>query len=165
MIERLTVMPSQPLSIVCCFIFDDKNRILLLRRHPEDFGGGLWAVPGGKQEPDEAPRLTALREVKEETGIDLDEIGFLGTHEMRMPHGIVHMKAFKALVDGERIVTIDPEEHDDHHWFAVDELLHEDSIIWGLPTQLLDFGIIEPFDTDPTLTDGSQAVLLKFGDE
>lgn len=160
MTERLTVMPSQPLSIVYCFIFDDKNRILLLRRHPEDLGGGLWAVPGGKQEQNEAPRLTALREVKEETDIDLDEIDFLGTHEMRMPHGTVHMKAFRALVDGDRGVTTSPQEHDDHQWFAVDDLLHQDNIIWGLPTQLMDFGLIEPFDTDPTLSDGSHAVLL-----
>jgi 8-oxo-dGTP pyrophosphatase MutT (NUDIX family) len=154
-------MPNQPLNIVCCLVFDNKNRILLLQRHFEDLGGGLWATPGGRQEPNEEPSLTAIREVKEETGMDLDSVEFLGTHELHMPHGLAHMKTFRTRVDGNKKIVIDQEEHEGYRWFDIKSLLSSENIIWGLPTTLLDFGLIEPFDADPTLIDGSKAILLE----
>jgi len=161
MTDRLQTMPPDPLPIVCCFIFDDRGRILLLQRHSDDLGGGLWAAPGGKQEPNEDPWQTAQRETQEETGLALEALELLGSHEMRMPHGVAHMTTFKACVRGETIITINPEEHEAYHWFDLNSLLQESDIIWGLPTQLLDFGFLEPFATDPTLADGSEAILLE----
>lgn len=153
-------MPERPLQIVCCLVFDGKDRLLLLRRHPEDLGGGLWAVPGGRQEPAEEPYNTAIREVKEETGLNLKKVEYLGTHELQMPHGVAHMKTFKARVGGNEKIVIDIEEHEKHQWFNIADLLNAKNIIWGLPTTLLDFGLIEHFETDPTLADGSKAILL-----
>ena len=48
----------------------DGERILLQRRHraPNE---GLYNVPGGKVERDEDPYEACLREVREETGLDL----------------------------------------------------------------------------------------------
>jgi len=155
-------MPKQPLAIVCCLIFDNQKRLLLLRRHAEDLGGGLWATPGGRQEKGEEPSQTAIREVREETGLTLNDVKYLGSHEMRMPHGVARMKTFVATVNGNEKIVIDQEEHDGHQWFDVDDLLTSENIIWGLPTTLLDFGLIEPFEADPSLTDGSQAILIEF---
>lgn len=157
----MKVMPKKPLNIVCCLVFDNENRVLLLRRHSEDLGGGLWATPGGKQEPNEEPYTTAMREVKEETGLDLKGLRYLGEHELRMPHGVAHMKTFTANVIGNESIVIDPEEHEEHQWFDIADLLEAENIIWGLPTTLLDFGLIETFEKDPTLADGSEAILLE----
>ncbi len=159
--KRLKAMPKNPLNIVCCLIFDEQGRLLLLQRHSEDLGGGLWGTPGGRQEKDEEPRQTAIRETKEETGMDLADVEYLGQHELRMPHGIAHMKTYTAHVDGTEKITIDAEEHEGHQWFSLETLLAADNIIWGLPTTLLDFGFIKAFDADPTLSDGSQAILLE----
>jgi len=41
----------------------------LLHRHP---GLSVWLPPGGHVERDELPHETALREVREETGLDVD---------------------------------------------------------------------------------------------
>jgi len=153
-------MPKGPLQIVCCLVFDNKNRLLLLRRHSEDLGGGLWATPGGRQEPDEEPFKTAIREIKEETGLNLKKVKYLGTHELQMPHGVAHMKTFKTRISGSAKIVIDQEEHEEHQWFDITDLLNAENIIWGLPTTLLDFGLIEDFETDPTLADGSKAILL-----
>jgi len=160
MARRLKVMPDSPLQIACCLIFDDQNRLLLLRRHTKDLGGGLWATPGGRQEPDEDPLTTALREVKEETGLELKEATYLGTHELRMPHGAVHMQTFHAVVKGDSLIVIDPQEHEAYQWFVMTDLLTAEKLIWGLPTTLLDFKLIEPFEIDPTLADGSCAIWL-----
>jgi 8-oxo-dGTP pyrophosphatase MutT (NUDIX family) len=44
--------------------------VLLLRRHPElSFHGGAWVFPGGRCDPDEAPRAAAVRETLEEAGL------------------------------------------------------------------------------------------------
>ena len=81
--KRLKSMPKKPLNIVCCAILDEQNRILLLKRHTEDLGGGLWAIPGGRQQAGEQPSETAIREIKEETGIDLSEVEYLGAHDFK----------------------------------------------------------------------------------
>ncbi len=154
-------MPKTSLKIACCLIFDSQGRLLLLRRHAKDLGGGLWSTPGGRQEPGEERLTTVLREVKEETGLTLDGATYLGKHELDMPHGVAHMQTFKAYIKSDEKIIIDREEHQGHRWFNTSELLAAKDIIWGLPTTLLDFGLIKAFDVDPTLADGSKALLIK----
>jgi len=49
----------------------EKGRILLIRRGRNP-GRGLWAVPGGKVRFGETMRQTAVRETREETGLEVD---------------------------------------------------------------------------------------------
>ena len=78
-----------------------------------------------------------------------------------MPHGSVYMRTYKALSSAEQKIVIDREEHEDHQWFNLKDLLIASNIIWGVPTILADFGLIQPIKRDPTLADGSQAILLE----
>jgi 8-oxo-dGTP diphosphatase len=55
------------------------GRFLLVRQ------GGHWLPPGGTPEPGEAPEDTARREVREETGVEVELLGALG--RMRSPRG------------------------------------------------------------------------------
>ncbi len=48
------------------FIVDEKGRILLVKH---TYGHLNWELPGGGGEADESPVETAVREVKEETGL------------------------------------------------------------------------------------------------
>ena len=45
---------------------------------------GTWSLPGGKIEPGETAAAAALREVKEETGLDVDLAGLLDVHDVIM---------------------------------------------------------------------------------
>jgi 8-oxo-dGTP pyrophosphatase MutT (NUDIX family) len=49
-------------------VLDDRDRVLLLRRHRFVIDRWVWELPGGYLDPDERPEETAAREVLEETG-------------------------------------------------------------------------------------------------
>tara|TARA_R110002110_G_C13454717_1_gene717456 strand:+ start:2814 stop:3281 length:468 start_codon:yes stop_codon:yes gene_type:complete len=50
-----------------------QNQILWIKR-AEEPRRGYWALPGGFMEIDESPREAAVREAREETGIELDAL-------------------------------------------------------------------------------------------
>jgi 8-oxo-dGTP diphosphatase len=53
------------------------GKVLLIRRCIEPFRG-YWDIPGGFCEVDEHPVQTAIREVREETGLEIELTGLLG---------------------------------------------------------------------------------------
>src|SRR6478609_2874543 len=55
-------------------VTDDQDQIVLIRRRDND----LWALPGGGMELGESILDTAVREVKEETGLDVEVTGLIG---------------------------------------------------------------------------------------
>lgn len=62
-------------------VFQDGN-VLLVRRARAPLAG-LWSLPGGKLENGEAASDAALREVREETGVQARIDGRLGVHVAR----------------------------------------------------------------------------------
>lgn len=69
----------QPNSLVVAasaVVADERGRILLHRRTDND----LWALPGGGMEMDDSLPGTAVREVREETGLDVEITGLVGTY-------------------------------------------------------------------------------------
>ena len=59
-------------------VVDDHGRVLLARRaHEPD--AGLWDVLGGFLDEGEDPLQGLRRELLEETGVEIEPIGFLGT--------------------------------------------------------------------------------------
>ncbi|MXZ79497.1 MAG: NUDIX domain-containing protein [Acidimicrobiia bacterium] len=53
------------------------NAVLLVERANEPWKGA-WDIPGGFCDPTEHPEATAIREVREEVGLDITITGFLG---------------------------------------------------------------------------------------
>ncbi|MEV4759437.1 NUDIX hydrolase [Micromonospora sp. NPDC049559] len=49
-------------------VLDDRQRLLLMRRHRFVFDRWGWELPGGYLDGDEKPEVCAVREVEEETG-------------------------------------------------------------------------------------------------
>ncbi|MEU8640000.1 NUDIX domain-containing protein [Amycolatopsis sp. NPDC048633] len=50
--------------------FDAHGRLLLIRR-ANDPGSGQWSLPGGRVEPGETDKEAVVRELAEETGLDV----------------------------------------------------------------------------------------------
>lgn len=53
-----------------------KNQQVLLLRRRNVHGAGAWSTPGGHLDFGETPEQCAVREVKEETGLDIDAVAF-----------------------------------------------------------------------------------------
>ncbi|MEU6584112.1 NUDIX domain-containing protein [Nocardia sp. NPDC046763] len=58
------------------FVLDDRNRVLLIQRSDN----GRWAIPGGGQDFGEYLADTAIRETREETGIEIEVTGLVGVY-------------------------------------------------------------------------------------
>lgn len=91
-------------------VVEHEGRILLI--HKTD--NKLWALPGGGHDPGESIRDTVTREVKEETGYDVEVTRIVGTytnprHVMAYDDGEVRQQfsiCFAArLVGGERATS------------------------------------------------------------
>jgi 8-oxo-dGTP diphosphatase len=66
------------------------NNILLIKRKTVPFIG-YWALPGGRMDPGETVEETLVREVKEETGLDVTVIRKVGEyHEKGIQQGIAY---------------------------------------------------------------------------
>ena len=73
--------PEAPASIslvvaASAVVTDGAGRVLLLRRSDS----GNWALPGGTLELGESITECAVREVREETGLDVEVMGLVGVY-------------------------------------------------------------------------------------
>jgi ADP-ribose pyrophosphatase YjhB (NUDIX family) len=76
--------PANSIVAACTvFVTDDEDRVLLIRRTDND----LWALPGGGQDFGEYIAETAVRETKEEAGVDIEVTGLVGIYTN--PHHLV----------------------------------------------------------------------------
>lgn len=64
-------------------VTDEHGRIVLVHRKDN----GLWALPGGGMELGESIEDCAIREVKEETGLDIQITGLVGIYTN--PHHVI----------------------------------------------------------------------------
>jgi len=58
-------------------IRDEQGRVLILKRGEEE---NLWSVPGGGMEPGESLRQAVVREVREETGLEVEPVALIGVY-------------------------------------------------------------------------------------
>ncbi|MFE7798688.1 NUDIX hydrolase [Nocardia sp. NPDC057440] len=97
------------------------GKILLLQRPIEDFMGGIWELPSGKVDPGETIDHALIREVKEETGLDIAKVReYLGEFDYQSGSG-KKSRQFNFTVD-----VVDPEpveltEHDAYTWTSLTE--------------------------------------------
>ncbi len=86
------VLAMKKCIVASCLVID-KGKLLMLEHRKI----GKWLPPGGHVEPGEFPDEAALREIKEETGLDVEIIGddrIMHTdslsHTLREPFAIVY---------------------------------------------------------------------------
>jgi len=102
-------------------ILIDNDKILLIKRGNEPFKG-MWALPGGHVEYGERVEEAAVREAKEETGLDIKVIKLTGVYSdpKRDPRGHTVGVAYLCEAKGKK-----PRAGDDASeawWWPLDDL-------------------------------------------
>lgn len=102
---------------------EHKGRYLFLRKLEGTNNGNLWGLPAGKVEPGESCDQAALREVWEETGLQLrgEDLTYLRAVYVQGPRDFIfHMYRYK-LREEPTAIHLNPNEHVEWRWVTLDE--------------------------------------------
>ena len=97
-----------PRLVVTTLPITERGELILLRRAIEP-GYGRWAQPGGFLEADETAIQGAIRETREETGLEVVPTGIVGLYSR--PQGAIVVVAFAARIVG-GVMSVTPEALD-----------------------------------------------------
>lgn len=115
----LLMMPA-----VAAVIHDDEGQVLLLRHHSD----GKWSLPAGAIEPGEMPEDALVREVVEETGLDVRPTQILD------------------VLGGERFRTTYPNGDEVEYTVTVYAANIHGGELRAVDGEALEFGWFDPFD-------------------
>ncbi|ASO21298.1 8-oxo-dGTP diphosphatase [Actinoalloteichus hoggarensis] len=108
-------------QLVVGAVVQHDDKVLLLQRPEEDFMGGIFELPSGKVEAGEALDAALIREVKEESGLDVAAIrDYLGSFDYTSGSG-KKSRQFNFAVDVAASGPIELQEHDAYTWTALVE--------------------------------------------
>ncbi len=105
-------------------IIRSDEKIVLVKRGIEPFEG-QWCIPGGHVEHGEQVKDAAIREAKEETGLDVDLTATLDVYDApdRDPRGPVVSIVFEARTDQRELSAAT--DASEARWFDLDNLPDE----------------------------------------
>jgi 8-oxo-dGTP diphosphatase len=129
-IGRLAYIVVSPAIFVYAALSKPRTRLLIIVNDEvlvvkNWLGAGNWSLPGGGAHKNEKPIAAAMREVKEELGIDISsvEIEALGT-QVSVESKLLKSKyyLFAAKLNKKPKLTLQQLEIRDATWLAVDEI-------------------------------------------
>lgn len=123
-------------------VFDDDGRLLLIQRANAP-GRGLWSIPGGRVEPGETDEAALVREMREETGLEVAvgrEVGVL-IRELDSGDRYVIRDFLATIVGDARLV---PGDDADDAAFVHPDDLERYALSPGLVEILAGWGVLPP---------------------
>ena len=84
---------STDLVRVIAAVISQGEKLLVCQRPLTKRHGGLWEFPGGKRQPGESDAQAAARELREELGVDVEEVGkeLFAAHDDGAPYLIAFL--------------------------------------------------------------------------
>ena len=129
-------MPSETILCVGAVVQMD-GALLAVRQSKGHDLEGQWTIPWGRLEDGESPSIAAIRETREEAGVEAIVQGLLGVQELPKPwdgwHALIYLCSH---VDGSP--RPDMRETDAARYFSRNELMALDDPIEPLSAWLLD---------------------------
>ncbi|MBO1413513.1 NUDIX domain-containing protein [Streptomyces sp. FH025] len=133
--ETSTLKPateSMTLLVAAVIVHDlEAQRVVLLRRGPKaKFAQGMWDLPVGKNEPGEPITETAVRELKEETGLAVSPEDLRLAHVIHGARGVEAPNGFLTVVFAAHrwygeLANGEPAKHSEVAWTDTDAVPDE----------------------------------------
>ena len=119
-VRRAGVLLSQSRFTVtaAAVVTDGEGRVLLLKHVFR--GGSGWGIPGGFLEAGEHPEEAARRELREEAGIELEDLRLVHARTLRRPRQVETL--FAARAADPALARAASGEVSRAEWFAPDSL-------------------------------------------
>lgn len=117
-------MDKHTRKAVRCYLIKGNN--VVVTKYKKGNKEGYYDIPGGKIEDGELPEQTAIREMKEETGIDVKDLKYKGNMIIEYPNRIFDFDVFVATEsEGE------PQEFEENtsEWIEIKELLQKEKLL------------------------------------
>jgi 8-oxo-dGTP diphosphatase len=111
----------QRVDVTYSLITDNsKTKVLMVK----NVGNSSWSLPGGAVEIDETLEQAAVREVKEETGLDVKVFGIIAINECKFKKSQNHaiFFIFRAEVIGGEETIQRPDEISEIAWIDIDKV-------------------------------------------
>lgn len=116
--DSAPVTNAQPVNLAGCVITDATGAVLLLHRNTER--RTHWEIPGGKVNPGEIARDAAVREVREELGIDVEVAYHIGTCRFVEDGTQFAYHWYRARVITGTLSLVEPHTFDGYGHFRLD---------------------------------------------
>lgn len=146
-------------------VYREKDRKYLLLFRGERFGryGNTWHLPKGTLSSEETMENCALREIKEESGCEVEIIGYLGTihdawhsdEEDKDVDKTTHYFLASLLTESDKM----DDEHDQVQWLRADEAREKLKLMPKNEAEIIDRA--ERFFNRKVYGDGSQKSLAR----
>jgi len=130
------------MKLAGCVLRNEKGEILLLHRNKK--GRVQWELPGGKLEENEEEKAAALREIKEELGVDVRIVSYLGCASFTEDgtECVYSWHEAEAARKGAAPAICEPQTFDDLRYWNLVDLKTRDDLSANL-RNLLASGILE----------------------
>ncbi len=108
------------LQLAGCIILDDDKKILFLHRETEK--RKQWEIPGGCIDPGEDAATAAVRELKEELDLEVENVNQLGDMRFEEDGHVMHYTWFKSRIVSGQVKNMEPHLYDKFSYLSMDEL-------------------------------------------
>ena len=103
------------------------NKFLILRRKSDDFMGGTCELPSGNMESGEDISTALIREIKEESNLDVTSIKYFVNSFDYISGSGKKARQYNFLVDvNDNEIKLT--EHDEYKWMSIEEVNNNSSI-------------------------------------
>ena len=115
--------PRPALTADVAILSLDRKEVVLIRRKNEPYKG-CWALPGGFMDMNETIEQCAVRELKEETNIDADDLHLVGVFSKvdRDPRGRTVTVAYYGFADKNSVQIKALDDAAEIAWYKINDL-------------------------------------------
>ncbi len=121
------MIKKRVINVVGCFL-KYEGKFLVMLRATNKKHAGAWGLVAGKVNEGDTKEQAVVREVKEETGLDIpaEKLQFLFEYSHDAEYGeddnaVINFCAYKIELDKPVEIKFNPDEHEGYKWVTLDE--------------------------------------------